>query len=77
MSLRKHIANDVISRMTGQLRNAFDDPDFELDGIAKAAIHASVAREERKVQAEFAERENFATNGLPGLCEQLEALHDA
>jgi hypothetical protein len=74
VSIRKAMANQTIDNLQVQLRQFFEDPDFQLDGVTKAGIHGSFAWIEKKAQAEFAERERFEKDGLPGLAEMMEAL---
>lgn len=74
MSIIEHMAKDIENKITGQLRNAFDDPDLELDKATKQAIKTSLRKQQRRVKDEIDQQEKFEKNCLPGL---MEALHDA
>ncbi len=73
MGIIEYMAQDIEGRITGQLRNRFDDPDLELDEDIKTLIRKSLRKQQRAVQAEIKAQEQFEENCLPGL---IEALND-
>lgn len=72
MNIVEQMAHDIEKSITGQLRNAFDDPDFEIDGATRSAIKRSVKKQQRRIQNEIQDDEIFLKNSLPGLIDLME-----
>jgi hypothetical protein len=75
MSIRKVMANQTIDNLQVQLKQFFEDPEFELDGITKATIHKSFAKIEKEVKKEF-EQEHFEKNTFPGFADLIGEKND-